>query len=235
GGRDEAAFAELVRRHGPLVMGIGRRVLGHAQDAEDVFQAAFLVLARKAAAVPWQESVGGWLFPVAYHLALKVRADRERRRRRETQVSTMPDPAPPYRPADADLRAVLDEELARLPDHYRGVVTLCYLEGKTQHEAARQLGLSPGEQTGRPHPASPRLRRRRARRGLPLPAGGLAVARVAQPPAAVPAALAEDTARAATLFAARSAGLAALVTPRVVALTRGALNTMLATKAKPLF
>src|SRR4051794_12402313 len=85
-GRDEAAFALLVRRHGPMVLGVARRVLGHQHDAEDIFQAAFLVLARKAGSISWQESVAGWLFPVAYRLALKSRADRERRRRRESEA-----------------------------------------------------------------------------------------------------------------------------------------------------
>jgi RNA polymerase sigma factor (sigma-70 family) len=217
-----------------MVLGVARRVLGDVHDAEDVFQAAFLVLARKAGSVRWRESVGAWLFPVAYHLALKVRAARERRRAREAQVATMPEhtTAPP----DGEQRAVLDEELARLPDHHRTVVVLCYLEGKTQREAARQLGLSPGEVRGRLDRARARLRQRLARRGLAL-SGAAAVAALAAEtaPAAVPPALAENTVRAAALFAAGgTAGLAAVVTPRALHLTRGALQTMLATKATKL-
>jgi RNA polymerase sigma factor (sigma-70 family) len=231
GQRDEAAFAELVRRHGPMVLGVARRVLGDVHDAEDVFQAAFLVLARKAGSVRWRESVGAWLFPVAYHLALKVRAARERRRVHEAQVATMPEHA--AAPPDAELRAVLDEELARLPDHYRTVVVLCYLEGRTQREAARQLGLSPGEVRGRLDRARGRLRQRLARRGLALSGAAVVAALVAATAsAAVPPALAENTARAAALFAVGGAvGLAAVVTPRALHLTRGALQTMLATKA----
>jgi RNA polymerase sigma factor (sigma-70 family) len=231
--RDEAAFAELVRRHGPLVLGVARRVLGDLHDAEDVFQAAFLVLARKAAEGRWQESVGGWLFPVTYRLALKVRAARERRRRHEARVTTMS--AQAAGPPDGELRAILDEELARLPDHYRNVVVLCYLEGKTQPEAACQLGLSPGEVRGRLERARGRLRQRLARRGLALTGAAAAALSAEAASAAVPANLAENTTRAAALFAApASAGLAALAAPRAVALAKGALNTMLAVKTTKL-
>jgi RNA polymerase sigma factor (sigma-70 family) len=232
--RDEAAFAELVRRHGPLVLGVARRVLGDLHDAEDVFQAAFLVLARKAASVRWQASVGGWLFPVTYRLALKVRAARERRRRHEAQVRTMSEQA--AEPRDGALRAILDEELARLPDHYRNVVVLCYLEGKTQPEAACQLGLTPGEVRGRLERARRRLRQRLARRGLALSGAAAAAAlTVEAASAAVPAVLAENTTKAAALFAApASAGLAAVAAPRAVALAKGALNTMLAVKTTKL-
>jgi RNA polymerase sigma factor (sigma-70 family) len=233
-GRDEDAFVELVRRHGPMVLGVARRVLHDRHDAEDVFQAAFLVLARKAAVVPWRASVGGWLFPVAYRLALKVRAGRQRRRFHEAQVRTMAEPDPP--PPDGDLRAILDEELARLPDHYRSVVVLCYLQEKTQREAARQLGLTPGEVRGRLDRARGRLRQRLARRGLALSGAAVAAALTARTTsAAVPPPLAAQTARAAALFAAAApAGLAAVATPRAVALAKGALHTMPAVKTTKL-
>jgi RNA polymerase sigma factor (sigma-70 family) len=230
-GRDEAAFAELVRRHGPMVLGVARRVLRDADDADDVFQAAFLVLARKAGAVPWHESVGGWLFPVAYRLALKVRAGRARRRFHEARVRAMAETTPEA--PDGDLRAVLDEELARLPDHYRSVVVLCYLQEKTQREAARELGLTPGEVRGRLDRARGRLRQRLARRGLALSGAAVAAALAARTAsAAVPPLLAANTVGAAALFAAPApAGLAPLASPRAVALAKGALHTMLATKA----
>jgi RNA polymerase sigma factor (sigma-70 family) len=228
--RDEAAFAELVRRHGPMVLGVARRVLGDVHDAEDVFQAAFLVLARKAGSVRWRESVGGWLFPVAYRLALKVRAGRERRRFHEARVPTMAEHAPA--PPDGDLRVVLDEELARLPDHYRSVVVLCYLEEKTQREAAEQLGLTPGEVRGRLERARDRLRQRLIHRGL-APSGAAVVAALTARTgsAAVPPLLAANTARAAAGFAAAvQTGPVAGATPRAVALAKGARDTMLITK-----
>src|SRR4051794_21714745 len=140
--RDEAAFAALVRRHGPMVLGVCRRVLRHDHDAEDAFQAAFLVLARRAATIRQRELLGNWLYGVAYRAALEVRA---RRRPRERQVSDMPEP----RVADgadvgAELRPVLDEELNRLPEKFRVAVVLCDLEGRTRREAARQLGIPEG-------------------------------------------------------------------------------------------
>ncbi|HLK16382.1 MAG TPA: sigma-70 family RNA polymerase sigma factor, partial [Fimbriimonadaceae bacterium] len=138
--RDEAAFTELVRRHGPMVLNVCRGVLHNQHDAEDVFQATFLVLAQKAERVRKPEAVGSWLCGVAYHLALKVRAANIRRRNSEerTEERTVTDPM-----LDMTLRElhqVLLEELQHLPEKYRLPLILCYLEGRTQAEAARQLG-----------------------------------------------------------------------------------------------
>jgi RNA polymerase sigma factor (sigma-70 family) len=228
-GRDEAAFAELVRRHGPMVLRVARRVLQDRQDAEDVFQAVFLVLARKAATVPWRESVGGWLFPVARHLAVKQRARRERRRQIEAQAQPIAcDPEP----ADPELRSILDEELGRLPEHYRAVVVLCYVEGHSQGQAARQLGLSAGEVRGRLDRARQRLRQRLTRRGLALSTGAVLAGLSAR--AAVPPTLIYHTARIATVFAASSAAGAMVPSASRPALdlAQGALHTMKATKLK---
>src|SRR5437588_199324 len=139
--RDHAALAALVRRHAPMVWGVCRRLLPHHHDAEDAFQATFLVLVRKAAAVPGR-AVAGWLFGVARQTAVRLRATAAKQRRREAQVVTMPEPTPAE--VRDDMQAELDEELGRLPEHYRGVVVLCDLEGATRKEAARQLGLPEG-------------------------------------------------------------------------------------------
>src|SRR5579884_2934480 len=129
--QEQASFAALVRRHGPMVMGVCRRVLRHAQDAEDAFQATFLVLARKASAVRKQESVGSFLHGVAYRVAAKLRAQSVRRAAREREI-----PVREYAPPTEDLtwrelRSVLDEEIHGLPEQYRGPLVLCYLEGAT--------------------------------------------------------------------------------------------------------
>jgi RNA polymerase sigma factor (sigma-70 family) len=192
--RDEAAFAELVRRHGPMVLGVCRRVLRDAHDAEDAFQATFLVLARKAAAAGRGDSVGGWLYRVAYTTALKARASAAARRRHESQVRGRI-------PIDAldevtgrELLAVLDEELSRLPERERAPLVLCYLEGKARDEAAAELGWSLGTLKRRLEEGRGRLRARLSQRGLALPAVLLAAGAAAS---AVPAALAAETSRAA--------------------------------------
>src|SRR5262249_4431856 len=135
--RDEASFAELVRRHGPMVLGVCRRGLHNHHDAEDAFQAAFLVLARKASAVAAPEQVGSWLYGVAYRTALEARAVAARRRAKERQVSAMPEPPAPPAEAERDLRPLLDQELSLLPPKYRVAGGLCGLEGRTRPEAAR--------------------------------------------------------------------------------------------------
>src|SRR5439155_6649987 len=135
-GRDGDALAALVRRHAPMVWGVCCRLLHNHHDAEDAFQATFLVLVRKAADVP-REAVANWLHGVARQTAVRLRATAAKRRRRETQVVNMPEPTVPTA-HDADVQAVVDEELSRLPDRYRGVVVLCDLEGLTRKEAARQ-------------------------------------------------------------------------------------------------
>ena len=143
---DEQAFAVLVRRHEGLVLAVCRRVLGNPHDAEDAFQAVFLVLARRAASIRRQSSVGSWLFAVAYRLALKARSTAQRRFIHESQVSAMlpTEPSNEVRLCRAEDRAILDEELCRLPDKYRSALVLCYLQGMTQGEAARQAGLEAG-------------------------------------------------------------------------------------------
>src|SRR5437764_874199 len=133
-GRDQAAFAALVRRHGGLVLGVCWRVLRDADDAEDASQATFLVLARKAASLPWRDSIAGWLYEVAHRVARKARAERARRRAQERRQPTT-DPETPPGPAWGELCAVLDEELLRLPEDCRAPLLLCYLDGQTRDRA----------------------------------------------------------------------------------------------------
>jgi RNA polymerase sigma factor (sigma-70 family) len=223
--RDGDAFAALLRRHGPMVLGVCRRVLDDPDEVEDVFQAAFLVLVRKAGSIRKEASVGSWLYGVAARLARRARADAARRRTHERQVVT---PAITDDGLSAvvwrDLRPVLDEELSRLPEKYRAPLVLCYLEGQTHEEAARQLGCPSGTVCGRLARARDLLRGRLTRRGLALSAGllGTLLAESAAR-AAVPAALSASTARLAALFAAESA---LAISARVAALADGALRAM---------
>jgi RNA polymerase sigma factor (sigma-70 family) len=141
--RDDAAFAALVRRHGPMVWGVCRRLLNE-HDAEDAFQATFLVLVRKAGSIVPKEKVANWLYGVAHRAALEARRNVARRRAREKQVTEMPEPAVLDNNLWRGLQRLLDQELSRLPDAYREVIVLSDLEGKDRKEVARQLGVPEG-------------------------------------------------------------------------------------------
>ena len=230
--RDEEAFAALVRRHGGMVLGLCRRLLGGHHDAEDVFQAAFLILARKASSLRRGESVGAWLYRVAYRLALKARASAARRRDRETQGIAMPSPDPTAELTVKELQTLLDEELQQLPEKYRVPVVLCHLEGRTQEEAARQLGWSKGTLRRRLGQGRELLRRRLLRRGL-APAVALAASLAgAAAPAAVSLELVGTTARAALGFATGQAVMAEA--ERAAALAEGGLRSMFLSKVRGL-
>jgi RNA polymerase sigma factor (sigma-70 family) len=217
GAGEQTAFAALVRRHGPLVLGVCRRVLRQEQDAEDAFQATFLVLARKAGAITAGEALGGWLHAVALRTALEARRQAATRRRHEQRV-------PVLRPNDAlaavvwrDVQPVLDEEVQRLPPKCRAAFVLCYLEGKTYGQAATRLRCRPGTVSRRLSQARGLLRARLSRRGLALPAGLLAALLAEKTlPAAVPAPLAASTVRAALRGAA--------VVPAAAALAEGGIR-----------
>jgi RNA polymerase sigma-70 factor (ECF subfamily) len=168
---DEAAFEALVRRHGPMVLGVCGRVLGHHQDAEDAFQATFLVLAKKAASVKPRELVGNFLYGVACHVARKARALADRRKAREKQVMDMPESEAASNGEWTDLRPLLDQELGRLPAKYRGPIVLCDLEGKARKDVARQLGWPEGTLSGRLARGRALLAKRLARQGLALSGG----------------------------------------------------------------
>ncbi|MFH1023404.1 MAG: sigma-70 family RNA polymerase sigma factor [Planctomycetota bacterium] len=165
-GRDEAAFAEIVRRHGPLVAGVARRILGSAEDAEDVFQATFLILARKAAAIRRQESLPGWLSRVAYHSALRVRRRRAARVEAEKQVMRNTSHAGEMDRVGLDIAPVLDEEMNRLPEKYRAPVVLCLVENRTHELASREVGVNLPAFRKRLGKAREMLRARLARRGV---------------------------------------------------------------------
>jgi RNA polymerase sigma factor (sigma-70 family) len=141
--RDGGAFEALVLRHGPMVLAVCRRVLGHTQDAEDAFQGTFLVLARRAAPIARPELLGNWLYGVAYRTACKARLATARRCQRERMLAALELSAPPET-ASPELRTLLHEELEQLPARYRAPLVLCYLEGLTNQEAARRLGWPAG-------------------------------------------------------------------------------------------
>ena len=233
--RDEAAFAALVRRHGPMVLGVCQRVLGHHHDAEDAFQATFLVLARKAASLRARELVGNWLYGAAYRTALEARARIGRRRAKEKQVEDMPQPRVEPEAVWPELRPLLDQELDRLPEKYRTPVVLCDLEGRTRREVARQLKLPEGTLSSRLATARKLLARRLARYGLAVSGGALAAALSEKTASAcVSSTLAASTARGAVLAAAGQALTAGAVPARVVALAEGVVKTMLWTKLRAL-
>jgi RNA polymerase sigma factor (sigma-70 family) len=172
--RDQDAFAALVRRYGPLVLSVCRRVLHHEQDAEDAFQAVFCVLARKAGSISKRSSVGAWLHAVAYRLALKALAGRRRRPTSGTNLPDVPGAEDSPEWVWRELRPVLDEEVNRLPDKCRSAFVLCYVAGMTNDQAAVQLGCPLGTVLSRLARARERLRDRLTRRGLALSAGALA-------------------------------------------------------------
>jgi RNA polymerase sigma factor (sigma-70 family) len=178
--RDEAAFAVLVRRHGPMVLGVCRRVIGNVHDAEDAFQATFLVLAHRAAAVEPRSAVGAWLHGVAHRTARRARVVRLRRLSREKPLQGAPHPATEPQSLAEPLSPVLDEELQRLPERLRVAVILCDLQGRSRREAASQLGLPEGTLSSRLATARKLLAQRLARRGVG-PAGVVPLAVV--PPA----------------------------------------------------
>jgi RNA polymerase sigma factor (sigma-70 family) len=230
---DEAAFEALVRRHGPMVLAVCRRVLHNAQDAEDAFQATFLVLVRKAASIRPREMLGNWLYGVAYRTALEARRAIGKRRAKEKQASQMPRAETANDDIWTELRPLLDQELERLPDKYRAVLVLCDLEGKTRKEAAHQLNWPEGTVASRLARAREMLAKRLTRRGLALSGGSLAVILASNAPSAcVPAALVSSTLKAALLFASGTAVAASVISTRVIAMTEGVLKTMLLSKLK---
>jgi RNA polymerase sigma factor (sigma-70 family) len=230
--REETSFTALLQRHGPLVLSVCRRVLVNEHDAEDAFQATFLVLARKATCIRKRESVASWLYGVAYRIAAKARVSTARRRLREQEKLPLPPGDPISELVMQELRPVLDEEVNRLPEKYRHPVILCYLQNKTNGEAARQLGWSKGTVSGRLARARQLLRARLTRRGVTLSGGMLSAALVQETGAAVPAALETSTVKAAALSAAGQSAAAGAVSAPVAALVEGALNAMWLTKVK---
>jgi RNA polymerase sigma factor (sigma-70 family) len=231
--RDEAALAALVRRHAPMVWGVCRRVLRHHQDAEDAFQATFLVLVRKATSVVPREMVANWLYGVAHQTALKAKATGARRIARERQVLNMSHHEVVEQGPSDDLQLLLDRELSCLSASYRAVIVLCDLEGKTRKEAARQLGWPEGTVAGRLARARVQLARRLTRQGVVVSGGALA-AFLAQGAASagVPDAVLSSTIKVATLFAAWETSLPGPIAASVTALTEGMLKGMLLSKVK---
>jgi RNA polymerase sigma factor (sigma-70 family) len=229
--RDESAFATLVGRHGPMVFGVCQRILRNEHDAEDAFQATFLVLAHKAKSQRWQESVGGWLYEVACRVARKARADRARRQVRERQVAIVPSVDPLSFAAGREIQAVLDEELCRLPEKYRLPVVLCYLEGRSRSEAARQLGWKEGTVAGRLARGRSLLQKRLARRGITVPAAVLAAALTESlAKATAPTALIMTTTKAASRVAAGQLIASGLISAQSVALAKQVLRAMFLSK-----
>jgi len=213
--RDNAALAVLVRRHAPMVWGVCRRLLHRHQDAEDAFQATFLVLVRKAASVMPREMVVNWLHGVAYQTARKLRATTAKTMAREKQQPIILEAeaeATASQPYD-DLLPLLDQELARLPDKYRVPVLLCDLEGKSRKEAARQLGLPEGTVASRLSRARTMLAKRLTRHGAALSADMLGTALAQEAGAAgAPPPLVAATIKAAQLVAAGHAGAVSVAT-----------------------
>jgi RNA polymerase sigma factor (sigma-70 family) len=226
--RDEDSFAALVRRHGPMVLGVCRRMLRHAQDAEDCFQATFMVLARKAATVK-RESVSSWLYAVAYRTSLEAKAINARRRAREMQVQEMPHPE--VLPSESqDWRPWLDQELNRLPEPYRAAIVACDLEGRSRKDAAHLLGLAEGTLSSRLARGRRLLAKRLAPYGLSLSGATLATmlgenAALAQ----LPAALLSSTTKAAVLVA---AGEFTAVSASSAILMKGVMKSMFIAKLK---
>jgi RNA polymerase sigma factor (sigma-70 family) len=231
--QDEAAFAALLKRHGPMVLRMCQSVLHSLHDAEDAFQATFLVLAQKAGSIHRGESVSSWLYRVAYHLALRAKANAARRKVLEERAVIMPSANPVLDMSLRELQGILFEELENLPEAYRASLVLCGLEEKSLDEAARLLGWTKGALKGRLQRGRQLLRGRLRRRGLDLSAALCATALALNPASGqVSTTLAHTTLRAALKVALRKGAVAGVVSAEVAALVEGASQSMFHSKAK---
>jgi RNA polymerase sigma factor (sigma-70 family) len=230
--RDEAAFELLVWRHGPTVLGVCQRLLRRSQEIEDAFQATFLVFLRQAGTIGKRDAVASWLYKVAYRMALRARARSARQELLDGRDVLIPAPSTPDAVAWRDVQHVLDEEVSWLPARYRAVFVLCCLQGKTNEEAARELGLPTGTVLSQLSRARARLRARLTRRGVTLAAGVLAADGAGEASAGVPGSLVASTLRAALVGTAEKAAAAGIITAEAAALTKGALHAMWLTKLK---
>ncbi len=229
--RDEAAFETLLRRHGPMVLNVCRRLLPDPHDAEDAFQATFLVFVRRAASITRRELLGNWLYGVAYRTARAARTAAGRRRAKEAQA--VPRQETPDEDAWQEVVPLLDQELSRLPDKYRIPVILCDLEGKTRREAARLLGLPEGTLSSRLARARALLARRLRGRGVTV-TGGILIAALSRSAvtAALPPQLMSLTIKAGAGVLAGQVMAAGVISAQVAALSEGVLKTMFLTKLK---
>jgi RNA polymerase sigma factor (sigma-70 family) len=222
--RDETAFALLVQRHGPVVLGVCRRVLDDAHAVEDAFQATFLVLARRAAAIRKRSSIGTWLHGVAHRVALRARGQQIARRNLERRASHMPRSEPIDSATWQELRTVLDEEIAALPEKYAAPIVLCYLQDKTFEAAAKELRCSKSALGRRVALARDLLRERLIRRGITLSAGAVAGALCSKANAGpVGALLTIGTVKAAMCFATGNAAAVGKISATALGLAQQAI------------
>jgi RNA polymerase sigma factor (sigma-70 family) len=229
---DERAFEALIYRHGPMVMGVCRRTLGCLEDAEDAFQATFLVLVRKAKSIK-RGMVGNWLYGVAYRTAMKAKVMRARKVARERRAREMARPKARQEEVWEQLAPLIDKELNGLPDYYRSAVILCDLEGLSRKDAAHKLGWSEGTLSGRLAQARALLARRLSHTSLSISGGALAVLLSEQTASAcLSTSVVASTSKAAILMATGQAYTAGLVSANVLSLTNGVLKAMLLTKLK---
>jgi RNA polymerase sigma factor (sigma-70 family) len=230
--RDDSALASLVQRHAPMVWGVCCRLLRNRHDAEDAFQATFLVLVRKAAVIQDKALVAGWLYGVAQQTAVRLRSMAAKRGLRERQVMNLPEPALADAHVD-DLLPLLDQELNRLPEHFRTLIVLCDLEGKSRKEAAQQLGCPEGTVASRLARARAMLAKRFGRHGRV--ASSMTLATLLSPAAAsasAPASVVVSTIQAASQLASGQAVASGLISAKVVALTEGVVKAMFVSKIK---
>jgi RNA polymerase sigma factor (sigma-70 family) len=231
--RDEAAFAELVQRHGRLVHNVCLRILRDVHDAEDAFQAVFLVLARKAGAIRKRDSVASWLYGVAHRIAVRAKVQSRGRGAAPSESVDMAQPDPANEAAWRELQPLLDRELDSLPEKYKAPLLLCYFEGKSNEEAAQLLHWPSGTVKGRLARARDLLRKRLEQRGLALPIGTVLACLSGQAMAASPPAdLFAVTVKATMSVVAGTAAPAGGVSAQAVALSQGELLTMFVTKMK---
>ncbi|MBI3408435.1 MAG: sigma-70 family RNA polymerase sigma factor [Planctomycetes bacterium] len=231
GQRDAAAFELLVWRHGPMVLGLSRRLLRHEQDAEDVFQATFLTMVRKAGSIAKKHALASWLYKVAYRIACRLRMKVPQLTNHPAELDDIPGPEIEPNFFQRDLRTMLDREVARLPERYRRVILLCHVQGKTQEEAARTLGCPKGTVAARLVRARERLRLRLTQQGLAYSTSAFSTVIAEETLAqAVSAELVQSTVRMSLTFASGTA--ASIVSAKAAALAVGALQMMWLSKVK---
>lgn len=230
--QEQSAFTALVHRHGPMVYGVCQRILQHRADAEDAFQATFLVLARKVDSIHWQDSIANWLYGVAYRLALKMRSARARRKECTSSTAIALETAQGDNEQPNAVLPLLDEELKKLPDKYRAPLVLFYLEGKSREDVARQLGWTMHSVKGRLERGRDLLRQRLTKRGVVLSVGTLfAALHQSTAGAEMPATLVRTTV-AASCQAISGCSLAGAISPSVGFLFQEATKIMFSTKLK---